>query len=68
MTAAGPGRPRVWRAVLRATLRFGLPLVGIVVIVRATVASIGGDIDKGRFALGLLLILLSLTARLVPKR
>lgn len=61
-------RPRTWRTVLRLALQLGFPLVGIVVIARAAVASIGGEIAPARFALGLLLIVLTVSARLVPGR
>lgn len=60
--------PAGWRKPLRLALRFGFPLVGIVVIARAIVISIGGYIEPAQFALGLVLILMTLTARLVPKR
>ncbi len=52
---------------LRMLLRFGLPLVGIVVVGRAIVLSIGGEISKAQFALGVLLMLAGFSARLVPK-
>ncbi|GJE60188.1 hypothetical protein [Methylobacterium trifolii] len=48
--------------------RLGLPPLGVVVVGRATIASIGGDIDKGRFALGVILIPAGFSACLVPKR
>lgn len=52
---------------LRMLLRYGLPLLGIVVVGRAIVLSIGGDIDESRFVLGIVLMALSFSARLVPK-
>lgn len=52
---------------LRMLLRFGLPLVGIVVVGRAIVLSIGGEISKAQFALGVLLMAAGFSARLVPK-
>ncbi|MDR7036958.1 MULTISPECIES: hypothetical protein [Methylobacterium] len=57
-----------WRTPLRLSLRFGLPIVGIVVIGRAIVASIGGAIERSHFALGILLIALGFAARLVRGR
>jgi hypothetical protein len=47
-------------------LQFGFPLAGLIVIGHAVVISIGGDIERWQFALGVLLILLSFSARLVP--
>ena len=67
---SGPGsraRGAPWRTALRMLLRYGLPLAGILVFGRAFVLSIGGDIEKGQFALGLVLVALSVSARLVPK-
>lgn len=64
---SGPG-PRTWRTPLRQVLCFGLPLAGIVVIGRAMVASIGGRIEPAQFALGLLLVVLSVSARPVRGR
>jgi hypothetical protein len=55
-----------WRLPLRMLLRFGLPLAGIVVVLHYIVASIGGDINKAGFAIGVLLIVASFSARLVP--
>ncbi|WP_375462723.1 hypothetical protein [uncultured Methylobacterium sp.] len=52
---------------LRLLLRYGLPLLGLLLIGRAVVVSIGGEIEKGQFALGVLLMALSVSARLVPK-
>ena len=62
------GRPVTWRTPLRLALRFGLPLAGVVVIGYWTVASIGGNISRPGFGLGILLILASVSARLVPGR
>ncbi|WP_336486676.1 hypothetical protein [Methylobacterium nigriterrae] len=69
--SSGPDRarsPRTWRTPLRLALRFGLPLVGIAVAGGAVVDSIGGDISRARFALAILLVALSVSARLVPGR
>lgn len=57
-----------WRTPMRLLLRFGLPLAGFVVIGYWTVASIGGNISKPGFALGVLLILSGFSSRLVAGR
>jgi hypothetical protein len=59
-----------WTAltVLKLALRFGPPLIGVVVIGRAVVLSIGGDIERWQFALGALLILMGSASKLVPRR
>ncbi|WP_407530769.1 hypothetical protein [Methylobacterium oryzisoli] len=57
-----------WRTPLRMALRFGLPLIGMVVFGDAVVRSIGGDISHVRFTLGVVLMALSFSARLVPGR
>ncbi|MCJ2123923.1 hypothetical protein [Methylobacterium sp. J-077] len=54
--------------VVKLVLRFGLPLIGLVVIGRAVVHSIGGDIERWQFALGALLILAGFVSKLVPRR
>ncbi|MGV7030333.1 hypothetical protein [Methylobacterium symbioticum] len=59
---AGDGALRI----LRPLLQFGFPLAGLIVIGHAVVISMGGDIERWQFALGVLLILLSFSARLVP--
>ena len=51
---------------LRLALQFGFPLAGVLVIGHAVVISIGGDIERWQFALGVLLILLGFSANLVP--
>lgn len=56
-----------WLTALRMLLRYGLPLAGIVVVGRAIVLSIGGEISKAQFALGVLLMVAGFSARLVPK-
>ncbi|GJE46521.1 hypothetical protein [Methylobacterium soli] len=66
--APAGARPRTWRTPLRLVLRFGPPILGIVVIGSAIVASIGGEISHARFALGIILIALGFSARLVPGR
>lgn len=63
-----PMKPMTWRTPVRLALRFGLPLVGAVIVGRCVVASIGGDIRHAGFALGLLLIAAGFTSRLVPGR
>ncbi|MEA1835030.1 hypothetical protein U8607_23315 [Methylobacterium durans] len=57
-----------WRTPLRLAIRFGLPIVGIVTVGRAIVASIGGAIERGQFALGILLIALGFASRMVRGR
>ena len=56
-----------WLIALRMLLRFGLPLLGLLVIGRAIVLSIGGEISRAQFALGVLLLAAGFSARLVPK-
>ncbi|KAB1076089.1 hypothetical protein [Methylobacterium planeticum] len=65
---AAPAAPTTWRTPLRLVLRFGPPILGIVVIGSAIVASIGGEISRARFAFGLGLIVLGFASRLVPGR
>ena len=67
-TAAHVATPITWRTPLRVLLRFGLPLAGVALILRCFVLSIGGDISRIGFACGVLLILASVSARLVPGR
>ncbi|GEP06996.1 hypothetical protein [Methylobacterium oxalidis] len=64
----GRSNSRTWRTPLRLAIRFGLPLVGVFVIGRAVAASIGGNIERGQFALGILLIALGFASRLVSGR
>ncbi len=52
---------------LKMALRFGLPLAGLLVFGRAVVLSVGGDIERWQFALGVLLILAGFTSKLVPR-
>lgn len=66
MAGAGAARANTLVAVKMA-LRFGLPLLGLVVFGRAVVLSVGGDIEHGQFALGVLLILAGFTSKLVPR-
>jgi hypothetical protein len=63
---SGSGTGLTWRTPLRLFLRFGLIIAGIVIIGYWIVASIGGDISRPGFALGIGLILASFLARLVP--
>ena len=51
---------------LRGALQFGFPLARLIVIGHAVIISIGGDIERWQFALGVLLILLGFSARLIP--
>ena len=67
-SAARPSPPLTWRTPLRLALRFGLPLAGVALILRCFVQSIGGEISRVGFACGVLLIVASLSARLVPGR
>ena len=53
---------------LRASLRFGMPAIGLVVIGHATIRSVGGDIQQWQFALGLLVIAAGFAEKLVPER
>ncbi len=56
------------RTILRTLLRFGPPLIGLSVIGRAIVISVGGDIEPWLFALGVLLLLVGFVSKLVPER
>ncbi|MGU3537862.1 hypothetical protein [Methylobacterium sp. A54F] len=67
MRPAEPER-RAWLRPLRLAVRFGLPIVGLLILGHAIVISIGGYIEKGQFALGILFLSLGFTARLIPKR
>ncbi|MGY2051150.1 hypothetical protein [Methylobacterium sp. JK268] len=60
-------RPTTWRTPLRLALTAGPPLVGIVLIGQAVVASIGGDIRRWEFALGAVCLVLTVAGRLVPR-
>ncbi|WP_288588073.1 hypothetical protein [uncultured Methylobacterium sp.] len=55
-----------WRRVLRLLLTVVPPLVGIVLIGQAVVASIGGDIRRWEFILGAACLCLTFAGRLVP--
>ncbi|UMY17218.1 hypothetical protein MMB17_21695 [Methylobacterium organophilum] len=57
---------RTWRTPLRLALRFGPPLLGLVIVFRCIVASIGGEISQPGFALGIALIAAGFVSRLVP--
>ncbi|SDM87935.1 hypothetical protein SAMN05216360_104123 [Methylobacterium phyllostachyos] len=52
---------------VKMALRFGLPLIGLLVFGRAVLLSVGGDIEHGLFALGVILILAGFTSKLVPR-
>jgi hypothetical protein len=57
-------------AILTTTkmvLRFGLPLLGLLVFGHAILISVGGDIEHWQFALGVLLIVAGFTSKLVPR-
>jgi hypothetical protein len=53
--------------VVKLALRFGLPLVGLIVFGQAVLRSVGGDIAHWQFALGILLVLAGFTSKLVPR-
>ena len=53
--------------IVKMALRFGLPLIGLIVFGRAVLLSVGGDIERGLFALGVLLILAGFTSKFVPR-
>jgi hypothetical protein len=63
----GRSSARVWLRALRVGLTVVPPLVGIVLIAQAVVASIGGDIRRWEFALGALCLCLTFAGRLVPE-
>ena len=57
-------------AILTTTkmvLRFGLPLLGLLVFGHAILISVGGDIEHWQFVLGVLLIVAGFTSKLVPR-
>lgn len=54
--------------VVALVLRFGPPGIGLFVIGRAIVLSVGGDIERWDFVLGALLILAGFASKLVPRR
>ncbi|MFH6784059.1 MULTISPECIES: hypothetical protein [Methylobacterium] len=58
---------RAWLRAVRVALTVVPPLVGIVLIAQAVVASIGGDIRHWEFALGALCLCLTFAGRLVPE-
>jgi hypothetical protein len=64
--AAG-GSSGSWRKVLRLALTVVPPLVGVVLIGQAVVASIGGDIRRWEFVLGAVCLCLTFAGRLVPE-
>jgi hypothetical protein len=66
MARAGAVRSTLLIAVKMA-LRFGLPLIGLVIFGDAIVRSVGGDIERWQFALGVLVILTGFTSKLVPR-
>ena len=61
-----------WRSAvlnaMRASLRFGMPAIGLLVIGHATIRSVGGDIQRWQFALGVLVIAAGFAEKLVPER
>ena len=65
---AQAGRRSTALAILRGLLRFGPPAIGLILIGHAIVISIGGDIERWQFALGVLLLLAGFASKLVPER
>ncbi|MGU3666768.1 hypothetical protein ACLBX9_21485 [Methylobacterium sp. A49B] len=51
----------------KMALRFGLPLIGLIIFGEAIVRSVGGDIEHWLFGLGVLFILAGFTSKLVPR-
>jgi hypothetical protein len=66
MPASGTVRANVLRTT-KLLIRFGLPLLGLIVFGDAVLRSVGGDIEHWRFLLGVLLILAGFAAQLVPR-
>ena len=60
--------PVTWRTPLRLALLVVAPLAGAFVFGAAAVASIGGNIEPGRFAFGVALVLLAFASSLVTGR
>lgn len=67
-SARHPPPARPWLRVLRILIKAGFPVAGVLVLGHACVIAIGGNIRRGEFALGFVLILLSFASKLVPKR
>jgi hypothetical protein len=64
------GRPvprRTWRTPLRVVVTVLPVLIGLFLIGQAVVASIGGDIRRWEFALGVVALALTFAGRLVPE-
>jgi hypothetical protein len=51
----------------KMALRFGLPMIGLIIFGDAILRSVGGDIEHWLFGLGLLFILAGFTSKLVPR-
>ncbi len=66
MERGGPSRATL-RTTAKMALRFGMPVIGLAIFGDAIVRSVGGDIEHGRFALGVLLMLAGFTSKLVPR-
>ncbi|WP_245442773.1 hypothetical protein [Methylobacterium terrae] len=58
---------RGWRRAVRLALTVVPPLIGVVLIAQAVVASIGGDIRRWQFALGAVCLCLTVAGKLVPE-
>ncbi len=65
--ASADAPPSALLTAVTMLLRFGLPLIGLLVFGHAVLISVGGDIERWRFALGVLLILAGFTSKLVPR-
>jgi hypothetical protein len=66
MAMAGATRTMILRSAKMA-LRFGLPMIGLIIFGDAILRSVGGDIEHWLFGLGLLFILAGFTSKLVPR-
>ncbi|MCJ2138109.1 hypothetical protein MKK69_29360 [Methylobacterium sp. J-026] len=65
--ASADAPPSALLMAIKMSLRFGLPLIGLLVFGHAVLISVGGDIERWQFALGVLLILAGFTSKLVPR-
>ena len=66
METAGGSRAIILTSAKMA-LRFGMPLIGLIILGDAVVRSVGGDIEHGQFAFGALFILAGFASKLVPR-
>ena len=64
----GPASRTTWRTPVRIALQAAFPIAGILVVGHALLASIGGNIRPAEFVLGIVLIALTFSARLVQGR